>query len=145
MHKNRAHNLRCLFSGLDAPGEFQYCFSPMRSLFAKPLTLLLLLMLALSPLQSAMAVSPGQGASVPQTECMHDGDMEMAADDMKHECEHCNSGHACSSGHCTPLSALAVLPAFSYPVISMLSSSSSLADVSFASQLHTPLFRPPRA
>ena len=119
----------------------------MQSLFAKPLILMLILMLALSPLQSVMAVSPGVGASVPQAECMHEGDMEMTADDdaMKPDCEHCNSGHACTSGHCTPLSALAVLPAFSYPAISTLTTSSSLADVRFTSQLCTSLFRPPRA
>jgi hypothetical protein len=117
----------------------------MQSLFAKPLTLLLILMLL--PLQSVMAVSPGVAASVPQTECMHEGDMGMAADDdaMKLDCEHCSSGHACTSGHCTPLSALAVLPAFSYPTISTLTTSSSLADVRFTSQLCTSLFRPPRA
>ena len=119
----------------------------MRSLFAKPLTLLLILMLALSPLQSVMAVSPGVGASVPQTECMHESDMEMAADDdaMKLDCEHCSSGHACTSGHCTPLSALAVLQAFSYPTISTLTTSFRLANVRFTSQLCTSLFRPPRA
>jgi hypothetical protein len=47
----------------------------MQSLFAKPLTLLLILMLL--PLQSVMAVSPGVAASVPQTECMHEGDMRV--------------------------------------------------------------------
>jgi hypothetical protein len=143
--RSGTQNLRSLFSVLDASGKFQYCFSPMRSLFTKPLSLLLILMMVLSPLQGALAVSPGQEASAPQAECVHDGGMEMAADDMKDDCEHCSSGHSCSSGHCTPLSTLAVLPAFSYPAISTLTTSALRADVSFANQLRTSLFRPPRA
>ncbi len=120
----------------------------MRFFSKKSLTLLLVLMLVLSPLQSAMAgvaAMPRQGETASQVECMHEGDMDMAADQKQTDCEHCDSGHACSSGHCTPLSALAVLPAFSYPTISTLTTSASLADVSFASQLHNSLFRPPRA
>ena len=127
---------------LDEPGKFQYCFFPMRSLLEKPLTLLLILML--SPLQSVMSASLEQAVQS-QGECMHDGDMEMAADAMKDDCEHCSSGDACSSGQCTPLTVLAMLPAFSYPIVSTLTTSSSLADVSFASLLHNSLFRPPRA
>lgn len=116
----------------------------MRSLLEKPLTLLLILVLTLSPLQSVMSTSLEQAVQ-PQGECMHDGDMEVAADDMKDDCEHCSSGHACSSGHCTHLTVLAMLPAFSYPIVSTLTTSSNLANVSFASLLHNSLFRPPRA
>ena len=115
------------------------------------LAVMLMLMLALSPLQSAIAgtASPGKGEPVSQTGCMHHDSMMMASDQSTHDCDQCNSdtgcsNHSCSSGHCAS-SVLVMIPAFSYPLNLAVTIVLPAADDGFVSQLSTSLFRPPRA
>jgi hypothetical protein len=114
------------------------------------LAVMLILLLGLSPLQSAIADAafPTRGEPAHQTACMHDGGMMMAGDQSPHGCDQCNSdtgcsNHTCSSGHCTS-SVLAMIPAFSYPLNLSVVAGLPAADDGFVSQLSTSLFRPPR-
>ena len=115
------------------------------------LAVMLILLLGLSPLQSAIAGAafPDQGEPASQTACMHDGGMMMAGDQSTHDCDQCNSdagcsNHTCSSSHCFS-SVLAMVPAFSYPMNLAVIAGLTAADDGFVSQLCSSLFRPPRA
>lgn len=114
------------------------------------LSVMLMLLLGLSPLQSAIAgaTSPDRGEPAAQTACMHDGGVMMASDQSTHDCDQCNSdsgcsNHTCSTSHCFS-SVLAMVPAFSYPLNLAVITGLPAADDGFVSQLSTSLFRPPR-
>ena len=111
----------------------------------KLLTVLLTLLLGLSPLQGAIA---GFASSLDQEEGMHQmsgthGDMAMNIDHGAHDCEQCSAGDGCSSGQCASC-ALALLPYITLPKNLTAAIELLRTDDGSVSQYSSFLFRPPR-
>lgn len=115
----------------------------------KLLTVLLALLLGMSPLQGAIAgfaSSFDQEGSVHQTADRHDIATDHAA---AQDCEQCNTeagcnGNSCSSDQCASC-ALVVFTVFSYHTNLTAMPGLSRAYDGFVSQHSSSLFRPPKA
>jgi len=124
----------------------------MHRLSKKLLTIVLTLLLGLSPLQGTMAgfaPSPDQGWSMDEMTDRHDGGRVMAADNAVQDCDRCpvadsNTAHACSSGQCCASCIMAVTQASSQLKNMAASPELFRALDGAANQLSSSFFRPPR-
>ncbi len=124
----------------------------MRRFQEKLLAIVLVLLLGLSPLQNVLAdlaYSFTQEGAVSMVDCMHGGDMAMAADQSTHDCKYCDidqgcASHACSSSDCTS-AGIALVSTYSYPTARTVASKVILVKTGFESQNPSSLLRPPIA
>lgn len=120
------------------------------------ISLLIAMLLVLSPLQGAMAgIASGGMAPMSSMQSMPAGDMVMDHNMMQkasasdHQCDECNtnaccSGAQCLSGHCATC-AFGLVPVISRVTVAIVRVMAFAPDSTHLQQVPDTLFRPPRA